>query len=112
MIIVTLIMEMLAYKHILLVNGISFSESLGKGSHQMIELVIAVYVCRILLYRVLHLQNGRVLPGLRVKHTDTVNILYRKIDVLENLLALASCSKSGNRYCHANEDSHECYDNV
>ena len=58
MIVVALILELLAHEDILLMNGIAFTESLGKCGDKMIELIVAVYVGRILLHRVLHLQNG------------------------------------------------------
>ena len=93
MIIVTLIMEMLADKHILFMDGIAFSKGLGKGSHQMVELIIAIDVGRILLDGVLHLQDGRILPGLGIEHTDAIHVLDREVDVLKYLLALTACTK-------------------
>ena len=58
MVVVTLILELLTHEDILLMNGIAFTEGLGKCGDKMIELIVAVYVCRILLHRVIHLQNG------------------------------------------------------
>ena len=49
-------------------NGIAFTEGLGKCGDKMIELIIAVYVCRILLHRVLHLQDGRIFASLGIEH--------------------------------------------
>ena len=58
MVVVALVFELLANKNILLVNGIAFTKSLGKCGNKMVELIVAINVCRILLYWVLHLQNG------------------------------------------------------
>ena len=58
MIVVALILELLAHEDILLMNGIAFTEGLGKCGDKMIELIVAVYVGRILLHWVLHLQDG------------------------------------------------------
>ena len=112
MIVVTLIMEMLADKHILFVDGIAFSKGLGKRGHQMVELIIAVDVGRVFLDGILHLQDSRILSCLGIEHTDTIYIFGGEVDVLKYLLALATCTKGRNRNCHANKDSHECYDNI
>ena len=112
MIVVTLIMEMLADKHILFVDGIAFPKGLGKRGHQMVELIIAVDVGRILLDGVLHLQDSRILTSLGIEHTDAIYIFNGEVDVLKYLLALAACTKGRNGNCHTNKDSHECYDNV
>ena len=93
MIIVTLIMEMLADEHILFMDGIAFTKSLGKGGHQVVELIIAVDVGRILLDGVLHLQDGSILTALGIEHTDAIHVLDGEVDVLKYLLALAACSK-------------------
>ena len=58
MVVIALILELFAHEDILLVNGIAFTKSLGKCGNKMVELLVAVNVCRILLYRILHLQNG------------------------------------------------------
>lgn len=58
MVVVALILELLANKNVLFVNGIAFTKSLGKCGNKMVELIVVVNVCRILLYWVVHLQNG------------------------------------------------------
>ena len=74
-------------------NGIAFTEGLGKCGDKMIELIIAVYVCRILLHRVLHLQDGRIFASLGIEHANAIHIFNREVDVLKDLLAFASGSK-------------------
>ena len=51
-------MELLFDEDILLVNGIAFTKSLGKGGEQIGKLIIVVNVGRVFLNRVLYLQNG------------------------------------------------------
>ena len=60
----------------------------------MIELVVTVNVGRIFLYRVFHLQNGRVFTGLGVEHPDTADLFHREVDVLEDFLAFAASTES------------------
>jgi hypothetical protein len=93
MIIVTLIMEMLADKHILFMDGIAFTKSLGKGGHQVVELIVGLDVGGILLYGVLHLQHSGVFARLGIEHTDAIHVLDGEVDVLEYLLALTACTK-------------------
>ena len=57
MFVVTLILKLFAHEDILLMNGIAFTEGLGKCGDKMIELIVAVYVCRILLHRVLKMDE-------------------------------------------------------
>ena len=93
MVVVTLILELLTHEDILLMNGIAFTEGLGKCGDKMIELIVAVYVCRILLHRVLHLQDGRIFASLGVEHANAIHILNREVDVLKDFLAFSSGSK-------------------
>ena len=93
MVVIALILELFAHEDILLMNGIAFTEGLGKCSDKMIELIVAVYVGRILLHWVLHLQDGRIFASLGVEHANAIHILNREVDVLKDFLALSSGSK-------------------
>ena len=93
MVVVALILELLAHKNILLVNGIAFTKSLGKCGNKMVKLIVAINVCRILLYRVLHLQDGGVFACLGIEHANAIHILDRKVDVLKDFLTFASSTK-------------------
>lgn len=93
MIVVALILELPAHEDILLMNGIAFTEGLGKCGDKMIELIVAVNIGRILLHRVLHLQYGRIFASLGVEHANAIHILNREVDVLKDFLAFASGSK-------------------
>ena len=74
-------------------QGIAFTQSLCDGSKQIGELIIAVYIGRILLYWVLHSQDGRIFSSLGIEHTDTVRVFYGKVDVLKDFLPLATSAK-------------------
>ena len=56
----------------------------------MREIVIAVNVCRILLYWIFDFQDGGILTRLGVQHTHTICIFHREIDILKDVLALAT----------------------
>ena len=81
-------------------NGITFSQGQGKGGEQMREIVVAVYVRRILLYRILDLQHGGVFASLGVQDTHAFRVFHREIDVLEDTLALASGTERMDGYGH------------
>jgi len=66
----------------------------------MREIVVAVYVRRILLYRILDLQHGGVFARLGVQDTHTFRVFHREIDVLEDTLALASGTERMDGYGH------------
>ena len=112
MIIVTIIIEMHADKHILFIGGIAFTKGLGKSGQQIGKLIIVVNVGRVFLDGVLELQDGRVLASLSLEHTDAIHILYREVDVLEYLLALTTSSECFDRGKHTQEDCCKCYDYV
>ena len=103
----TLILELLSGKDVLLVQGIAFTQSLCDGSKQIGELIIAVYIGRILLHWVLHSQNGRIFSSLGIEHTDTVRVFHGEVDVLKDFLPLATSAKGIDRYGHANAGCHE-----
>jgi len=103
----TLILELLSGKDVLLVQGIAFTQSLCDGSKQIGELIIAVYIGRILLHRILHFQNGRIFSSLGIEHTDTVRVFHGEVDVLKDFLPLATSTKGIDRYGHANAGCHE-----
>ena len=104
---VTLILELFSGKNVLLVQGIAFTQSLCDGSKQIGELIIAVYIGRILLHRVLHSQDGRILSSLCIEHTDTIRVFHGEVDVLKDFLPLATSTKGIDRYGHANAGCHE-----
>ena len=66
----------------------------------MREIVVAVYVRRILLYRILDLQHSGVFARLGVQDTHTFRVFHREIDVLEDTLALASGTERMDGYGH------------
>ena len=108
MIVVCVVMEFLPYENILLMNCVTFTESLGKRCQQMGKLIVAVDIGRIFLHRILYLQYSGILTCLGVEYAYTIYILNREIDVLEYLLALTACTKGIYRDCHACEYSHKC----
>ena len=71
------------------------------------ELIIAVGIGRILLYRIVHLQNGRIFACFCIEDTHTVGIFHGEIDILKDFLSLASCAECCNRYCHSNQQGDE-----
>ena len=103
----TLILELLSSKDVLLVQGIAFTQSLCDGSKQVGELVIAVYIGRILLHWILHSQNGRIFSCLGIEHTDIVSVFHGEVDVLKDFLPLGTSAKGIDRYGHANAGCHE-----
>ena len=103
----TLILKLLSGKDVLLVQGIAFTQSLCNGCKQVGELIIAVYIGRILLHRVLHSQNGRIFSSLGIEHTDTIRGFHGEVDILKDFLPLATSTKGIDRYGHANADCHE-----
>ena len=107
MVLVTLILELLSGKDVLLVQGIAFTQSLCDGSKQIGELIIAVYIGRILLHWILHSQDGRIFSCLGIEHTDTVSVFHGEVDVLKDFLPLATSAKGIDRYGHADTCSYE-----
>ena len=103
----TLILELFSGKDVLLVQGIAFTQSLCDGCKQIGELIIAIYIGRILLHRILHSQNGRIFSCLGIEHTDTVRVFHGEVDVLKYFLPLATSTKGIDRYGHANAGCHE-----
>lgn len=95
-----LVDKTLPHEDVLLVNGITFSQGQGKGGEQMREIVVAVYVRRILLYRILDLQHGGIFARLGVQDTHAFRVFHREIDVLEDTLALASGTERMDGYGH------------
>ena len=104
---VTLILELLSGKDVLLVQGITFTQSLCDGCKQVGELIIAVYIGRIFLHRILHSQNGRIFSSLGIEHTDTIRVFHGEVDVLKDFLPLATSAKGIDRYGHADTCSYE-----
>ena len=105
-------LKLLAHENVLLVQGISFSQGLHKRGEQLREPVVTVDIRAVFLYGILHLQNRRVFAGLGVQYTYTVRILHRKIDVLEDMLALASGTECVNRHGHADAQGTDKEKNV
>ena len=103
----TLILELFSGKDVLLVQGIAFTQSLCDGSKQVGELIIAVYIGRILLYWVLHFQDGRIFSSFGIEHTDTIRIFHGEVDVLKDFLPFATSAKGIDRYDHANTRGYE-----
>ena len=103
----TLILELPPGKDVLLVQGIAFTQSLCDSSKQVGELIITVYIGRILLHWVLHSQNGRIFSSLGIEHTDTVRVFHGEVDVLKDFLPLATSAKGIDRYGHADTCSYE-----
>ena len=112
MIIWGLILELLPDKHILLVDGITFSKRLCNSRKQMSELIVAVNIGWVLLNGILNLDYSRIFTSLRVENTNTIYILDGEVDVLEYLLALTASSKGIDRNGHAYEYRGKCYDDI
>ena len=80
-------------KDVLLVQGITLSQRQYDVIHQRQKLIVAVNIRTEFLYRILHLDNGRILSGLGVNNSYAVNILFRKINILKYLSTFRTCSK-------------------
>ena len=73
--------------------------------HQVRKVIVTVSISRILLYRVLHLQDGRILTGLGIEYPYPVRILDTEIDVLEGIGTLAARAKGPDRQPHTHKDT-------
>ena len=93
--------ELAADEDVLLVQSIALAESRHYCGHQTGEVVEAVGVGGVFLHGVLHLQDGGILAGPGVEHADAVDVLHRKIDVAEHMLALAASAEGIDRNRHA-----------
>ena len=80
-------------EHVLLVQGIALTQRLYHSRHQVGEIIVTVRICRILLYGVLHPQDGRILTGLGIENPYPIRILDAEIDVLEGIGSLAARAK-------------------
>ena len=93
--------ESFPHKHILLMQRIALTERLHHSGHQCREVIVTISVSRILLHRVLHLQDSRILAGLGIEHPYPIGILNREIDVLEGIGPFTACAKGIDRHGHA-----------
>ena len=100
-----LAVEALPDKHVLLVQGVALTQRLDHCRHQVRKVIITVSISRILLYRVLHLQDGRILAGLGIEYPYPVRILDTEIDVLEGIGTLAARAKGPDRQPHTHKDT-------
>ena len=92
-----------AAEDVLLVQGVSLAQGLGKGVQQGSEAVVGVDVRGVLQHRVLHLEDGRVIAVLRIEDTDPVHLLHGEVDVLEDTAALAAGPEGEHRDGHPDE---------
>src|SRR5574344_33155 len=99
--------EILTDEDVLLMNCITFAQSLDNRAHQVGVVVVTVNVSRIFLHGIGYFQDGRVFTCLGVNNADTIVILDGEVDVLKNFLTLTACSKDGYGDCHSYKDCKE-----
>ena len=104
--------ELLSHEDVLLVDGISFTQRQREGGEQVRELVVAVDVCRILLHRILYLQDSGVFARLGVQYAHALRVFNREVDVLEDALAFAARAERIDRHGHAHAKGNEDYENI
>ena len=104
---VCLALKLFLGKDVLLVDGIAIAQGCHDCRHETRILIVAVDIGTELLNGILHGKNSRVFASLGIKHTNTIHVLDREIDVLEYLCPFTACTECGNGNCHANQDGDE-----
>ncbi len=93
-------------------KGVSLAESGGYGCEQMTEIVVGIHVSRVFLNRVLESQDCGILTCLGVDDAYAVTILDREIDILKDLLSLATGAEYTDGHCHSDKYRSKCYDYI